>query len=477
MFGYRSRKSGRDSQLREARDARDTPSRETRDNRESGNANGRSRSSSLYGPGHGHSPSITSTHSSLSGLGGFNNAYMGGIAVNGSSNYSKNPTTPIKPAQRSATDPELLSGGEEKSSAWSALGALRERIRRLNMESEVEGDDSDGDSTTETETEPDAGRPRAAHAEPLFEPTESHKSMGSSDSYESMDSVDSELSSFVPQQVRPQSHTSSFPHYPPYNGVEEQMDNPLTPRPMTAQHTGMSMSSMASIGYDRHLNPQRTFDDHSEDMIDIEMSLGRLRLLDADLYESLYTMYEEMTSLCHLPGSGGLSQGISNNLVALASFCKILEKKLEIFSIKRSNRRSVIGAGGTGGLGSSSSSPLAYSNHSSPFQQQSPYQPQQQQQQQQQSPYQQQPQQQTPQPAYQQYQQQHYQTHPKSAGAGLSTPGRVPRSSSVRSSTPSRGLLSGSDGVAELGTPSYARRLAAHNRRQKSLSMSPQKDF
>lgn len=340
----------------------------------------RSRSSSLYGQpqprpstSHGQRPQTAgrphTSHAHSASINSFPafNGYMGGLGSTAKPAY--------KSHQRSSTlrdvqdlNPEPV---EPPKSAWSALGALRERIRRLNMESEVE---DNSDDSAGTETEQDAGR------------LEGDTSFASNESNESYDSVESEM-----EHQRPQT------------------------QPLQSQHTGRSVVS--------------TFD-HSEDMIDIEMSLNRLKDLDGDLYESLYTMYEEMTSLCHLPGQSGLSEGISNNLVALSSFCKILEKKLEIQQIKRTNRRSVIGV----------VSPQGYSS-SSPYQ----------------SPYAQQP----PPSAPAQYGQ-----PPQSQQSqyGPATP-RMPRSSSMRSVTPAT--------PSELGTPSYARRLAAHNRRQKSMSMSP----
>lgn len=350
----------------------------------------RSRSSSLYGAPRpntslGHRPQTAGrphtshTHTnSVNSFPAFNNGYMGGLG-------SGSPAAGGKPAykshQRSSTlrdvrdlEPEPV---EPPSSAWSALGALRERIRRLNMESEVEGDDEDSEDSAGTETEQE-GVSRA----------DGDTSFASNESSESCESIESEMEHQRAAQIQ---------------------------QPLQTQHTGQSMMSNF---------------DHSEDMIDIEMSLNRLKTLDADLYESLYTMYEEMTSLCHLPGQSGLSEGISNNLVALSSFVKILEKKLEIHAIKRTNRRSVIGV----------VSPQGYSS-SSPYQ--SPY-----------------PQQQQMPPSQSHYVPQYVQQPPQHP----TTP-RMPRSSSLRSVTPAT--------PSELGTPSYARRLAAHNRRQKSMSMSP----
>ncbi|AOW07322.1 hypothetical protein B0I72DRAFT_140162 [Yarrowia lipolytica] len=350
----------------------------------------RSRSSSLYGGGaprpntsHGHRPQTAGrphtshTHStSVNSFPAFNNGYMGGLG-SGSPAGGK---PAYKSHHRSSTlrdvrdlEPETI---EPPSSAWSALGALRERIRRLNMESEMEGDDENSEDSAGTETEQE-GVSRA----------DGDTSFASNESSESCESIESEME-------HQRAHIQ---------------------QPLQTQHTGQS--TMSNF-------------DHSEDMIDIEMSLNRLKNLDADLYESLYTMYEEMTALCHLPGQSGLSEGISNNLVALSSFVKILEKKLEIHAIKRTNRRSVIGV----------VSPQGYSS-SSPYQ--SPY-----------------TQQQIPPSQQQQYAPQFVQPPPQHP----TTP-RMPRSSSLRSVTPAT--------PSELGTPSYARRLAAHNRRQKSMSMSP----
>ncbi|KAG5362706.1 hypothetical protein CJU89_1839 [Yarrowia sp. B02] len=373
MFSYKSRRDSRSG------DREESPFTNTQMSR--------SRSSSLYGANprpstaHGHRPKTAgrpqTSHSHSNSINSFpalNNGYMGGIG-------SGSPAAG-KPAYKSHTRSSTLRDTrdlepepvEAPSSAWSALGALRERIRRLNMESEAEGDNEDSDSAG-TETEQEGGSR-----------IDGDTSFASNESSESCESIESEM-----EHQRDQLH------------------------PLQSQHTGQSMMSNF---------------DHSEDMIDIEMSLNRLKSLDADLYESLYTMYEEMTALCHLPGQSGLAEGISNNLVALSSFVKILEKKLEIHAIKRTNRRSVIGV----------VSPQGYSS-SSPYQSQSPYA---------QQPLPQQPQ-------YGQQYAQQPQQHP-------TTP-RMPRSSSLRSVTPAT--------PSELGTPSYARRLAAHNRRQKSMSMSP----
>ncbi|KAG5359964.1 hypothetical protein CJU90_5810 [Yarrowia sp. C11] len=376
----------------------------------------RSRSSSLYGAGApprpntsaGHRPQTAgrphTSHVHSNSINAFPAFSNNGYATSGSPAVSGNgKSTAYKSHHRSSTlrDVRDLESEpiEPPSAAWSALGALRERIRRLNMESEVEGDDEGSDSAgTETEQE---GHSRTADGDTSF---------ASNESSGSFESIESEMEHQRLQRQQQQQHMS-------------QKQLPPLPQSLQPQHTGQSMAS----NYD-----------HSEDMIDIEMSLNRLKSLDSDLYESLYSMYEEMTALCHLPGQSGLAEGISNNLVALSSFVKILEKKLEIHAIKRINRRSVIGV----------VSPQGY-NSSSPYQ--SPYPPsssssssqQQQMPQSQQSP-------------YSQFGQQHSQNP--------TTP-RMPRSSSLRSVTPGT--------PSELGTPSYARRLAAHNRRQKSMSMSP----